>query len=680
MFCDLVGSTALSSRLDPEDLREIIAAYHRHVAKVVSQYQGFIAKYMGDGVLVYFGYPQAHEHDAERALRAGLELAETMDRMQAPPDIEPLQVRVGIATGLVVVGDLVGSGEAQERGIVGETPNLASRLQALAATGAVMVAASTRKLTGGLFEYEDLGAVEVKGFAEPVQAWRVLRASGVASRFEAFHSTAALTPLVGRDEEVELLLRRWQRAKSGEGHVVLLSGEPGIGKSRLTRAIQERLSDEPHVRLLYFCSPHHQASALFPFISQLERAAGLERDDGGERKLDKIEALLARSTNAIARDAAVLSELLSVPSGGRYPPLDLHPQKRKETTVTTLLAQLDGLAARQPVLMIFEDAHWIDPTSLELLELTVERVPSRAVLLVITFRPEFTAPWVGRPHVTMRPLSRLGRREAMVIVEKVAGDKALPKEVVDQIVGRTDGVPLFVEELTKAVLESELLRGEGDQYVLTAPLPQLAIPTSLHASLMEQLDGLSAVREIAEVGAAIGREFSHELICAVAARPGPALEEALNQLVASELVFRRGAPPDAVYTFKHALVQDAAYSTLLRGARQQLHGRIGAVLEERFPETAETQPELLARHFTEAGLAERAIPYWVRAGERARERSANVEAVAHFRKGLTLVAALPGGRQRVRRGICASNRDRRSTDRRQGILVCRGRADLSPGA
>jgi predicted ATPase len=323
------------------------------------------------------------------------------------------------------------------------------------------------------------------------------------------------------------------------------------------------------------------------------------------------------------------------------------PQKRKETTLTTLLAQLDGLAARQPVLMIFEDAHWIDPTSLELLELTVERVPSRAVLLVITFRPEFTAPWVGRPHVTMRPLSRLGRREAMVIVEKVAGDKALPKEVVDHIVGRTDGVPLFVEELTKAVLESELLRGEGDQYVLTAPLPQLAIPTSLHASLMERLDGLSAVREIAEVGTAIGREFSHELICAVATRPGPALEEALNQLVASELVFRRGAPPDAVYTFKHALVQDAAYSTLLRGARQQLHGRIGAVLEERFPGTAEMQPELLARHFTEAGLAERAIPYWVRAGERARERSANVEAVAHFRKGLTLVAALPGERQRV---------------------------------
>jgi len=644
MFCDLVGSTAMSARLDPEDMRGIIAAYHKCCASLIEQNGGFVAKYMGDGVLAYFGYPQAHEHDAERAVRAGLAIVEVAPNLETAAGA-PLHVRVGIATGIVVVGDLLGSGESQERGVVGDTPNLAARLQGIAEPDSVVVGEGTYKLTGGLFEYEDLDAVEVKGFADPVQASRVLRASGVASRFEAFHSTVPLTPLVGRDEEVELLLRRWQRAKSGEGQVTLLSGEPGIGKSRLTRAIQDRFSDEPHVRLLYFCSPHHQASALFPFISQLERAAGFERDEAVEHKLDKLEALLARLTNAVAHDAAVLAEPLSVPSGGRYPPLDLQPQKRKETTLATLLAQLEGLAARQPVLMIFEDAHWIDPTSLELLELTVERAPSLAVLLVITFRAEFRTPWVGRPHVTMHPLNRLGRREALAMVEKVARGKALPKQVVDQIVARADGVPLFVEELTKAVLESELLRSEGDRYVLRTP--QLAIPTSLHASLMARLDSLSPVREIAEVGAAIGREFSYGLIRAVAPRPEPELEEALDQLVASELVFRRGTPPDAIYTFKHALVQDTAYSTLLRGARQQLHGRIAAVLEERFPETADTQPELLAHHLTEAGLAGQAIPYWRRAGERARERGANVEAVAHLSKGLTLVAALPGGRQRA---------------------------------
>jgi class 3 adenylate cyclase/predicted ATPase len=645
MFADLVGSTALASRLDPEDLREVIGAYHRCVTETVARYDGFVAKYMGDGVLVYFGYPHAHEDDAERAVQAGIEIPKAVGQLTAEGGTA-LAARVGIATGHVVVGDLIGSGAAQEQAMVGETPNLAARLQVLAEPNAVVIAESTRRLLGDLFECRDLGAVAAKGFAGPITAWQVLRASTVESRFDAFHA-AALTPMVGREEELELLLRRWRQATAGDGQVVLLSGEPGIGKSRLTRAIRERISGEPHVRLLYFCSPHHQASVLFPFISHLERAAGFVRDDPPERRLKKLEALLAQSTNEVTRDAAVLAELLSIPTESRYPPRsELSPHKRKETTLTTLLAQLDGLAARQPVLIIFEDAQWIDPTSRELLELIIDRVQHLPVLLVVTFRPEFQPPWVSQPHVTMHPLTRLDRREASAMIERLTGGKTLPQDLLEQIISRTDGVPLFVEELTKTMLESDLLRSEGDQYVLTAPLPMLAIPSTLHASLMARLDRLP-IRKIAEVGAAIGRDFSHELIAAVSGEPESDLNDALQQLVASELVYRRGMPPDAVYSFKHALVQDAAYSTLLRSARQQLHTRIAKTLEERFPETADTQPELVAHHFAEAGRAEQAIAYWRRAGKRASERSAHVEAVAHLSKGLALIETLPDTSQRA---------------------------------
>jgi class 3 adenylate cyclase/predicted ATPase len=649
MFCDLVGSTALSARLDPEDLREVIGTYHRCVADAVRGFDGFVAKYMGDGVLVYFGYPRAHEDDAERAVRAGLALIDAVDRL-GHSAVENLQVRVGIATGPVIVGDLIGSGDAQERGVVGETPNLAARLQAIAEPNTVVITASTRRLVGNLFECRDLGPVEAKGFSEPVEAWRVLRDSGVESRFEAFHSSA-LTPLIGREEEIELLLRRWARAKGGEGQVVLLSGEPGIGKSRIATSALERLQGEPHMRLRYFCSPHHQASALYPFIRQIELAAGFERDDAPERKLDKLEVLLVQASKDVTRDVARVAALLSIAGGSRYPSLDLSPQKRKDQTLMALVAQLEGLAARTPVLMVFEDAHWIDPTSLELLERMIDRIQSLPVLLVVTARPEFSPPWTGRPHVTVHPLNRLTRREGMALIERVTGGRSLPKEVEDQIIARTDGVPLFIEELTKAVLESGTLQSDRDRYVLTAALPSLAIPTTLHASLMARLDRLSPVREIAEIGAAIGREFSHELIGAVSESPENELREALEQLVASELVYRRGTPPDAVYTFKHALVQEAAYSTLLRGARQHLHARIAAVLSDRFPEVAVTQPELLAHHCTEGGRVEAAIDYWFAAGERALRTSANVEAIRHFSQGLQLLKSLPDTPERKRKEL-----------------------------
>ena len=650
VFVDLVGSTAMSARLDPEDLRDVIGAYHRCVAEVVGGYDGFVAKYMGDGVLVYFGYPRAHEDDAERAVRAGLAVVEAVGALPAPAGGERLRARIGVATGLVVVGDLVGAGEARERGVVGETPNVAARLQAAAEPNAVIIAQGTRRLIGDLFECRDLGAITVKGIVEPVQAWEVLRASAVESRFEALHGSAP-TPLVGREEEIELLLRRWQQAKGGEGQVVLLLGEPGIGKSRLTAVLQERIADEAHTRLRYFCSPYHTDSALYPFISQLERAAKFERDAPPETKLQHLETLLTASARNLPEDAALLAELLSIPTGDRYPALNFSPPQKKEKTLAALIAQLEGLAAYRPVLMLFEDAHWIDPTSRELLERTVDRVQSLPVLLLITFRPEFTPPWVGLPHVTLHPLNRLSRRHGAAMIERLTGGRPLPREVADQIIERTDGIPLFVEELTKTVLESGLLREQDGRYVLDGPLPPLAIPTSLHASLMARLDRLAPVKEVAQIGAAIGREFSYELVAAATHRSDAELQIALDQLTNAGMVFRRGIPPRATFLFKHALVQDAAYATLLRGPRQELHARIAKVLEERFPERAAVEPELVAHHFTAAGLAAPAIDYWLRAGAHAAERSANVEAVAHLGRGLELLAQLPPGPERARREL-----------------------------
>jgi predicted ATPase len=550
----------------------------------------------------------------------------------------------------VVVGDLVGAGATRDEAVVGEVPNLAARLQALAEPGAVVISHATRRLVGGLFELDDLGPQRLKGFAELLVAWRVAGEGRAEGRFEA-RQTAGLTPLVGREEEIALLLRRWRQAKDGEGQVVLLSGEPGIGKSRLVREVRDRIAGERHLRLSHQCSPYHQTSPLYPLTEHLERAAGFARDDLPKARLDKLETLLARGTDRLDDAVPLIAALLGIPIGERYPALELTPQRQKQRTLQALLDQLQGLAAEQPVLAVHEDVHWIDPTTQELLGLAIKRIQHLPVLMIITYRPEFTPPWPGQPHVSVLALTRLGRREGAAMVQRVVGAKTLPDEVSGQIVAKTDGVPLFVEELTKTVIESGLLQDAGDRYELADPLPPLAIPATLHDSLLARLDRLAPVKEVAQIGAAIGRDFSHALLAAVANRPEAELRAALDQLVAAELVFRRGVPPAASYAFKHTLVQDAAYGTLLKSRRQQLHARIAKVLEEQFPTTAETRPELLAHHCTEAGLIETAVEGWHKAGQQAIARSAMAEAIAQLTKGLGLLARLPDGTERRRREL-----------------------------
>src|SRR5450432_207229 len=635
MFSDLVGSTALSARMDPEDLREVISAYQNSVAESVGRFGGFVAKYMGDGVLVYFGYPQAHEDDAERAVRAGLQLVAAIGDLKTHA---ALQTRVGIATGVVVVGDLIGSGSSQEQPIVGDTPNLAARLQGIAAPNSVVIAESTRKLVGSLFELEGLGPQELKGISGPTPAWAALRPASVEGRFEAMHASG-LTDLVGREEELDLLLRRWSKAKSGEGQVVLLSGEAGIGKSRLTAALLERLATEPHTRLRYFCSPQHTDSAFYPIIGQMERAAGLAHDDKPPAKLDKLDAVLAQ-TSTSTEDAALLAEMLSLPNDGRYLALELAPEQRRQRTLEALTSQLAGLARQQPVLMIFEDAHWADPTSLEVLGRIVDRIKTLPALMIVTFRPEFNAPWVGQSHVMSLTLNRLGEREAAGIIAGLIGNKNLPANVMAEIVERTDGIPLFVEEMTKAVLEAES-EGAARRTVAAVPSSALAVPASLHASLMARLDRLGPAKEVAQIGSAIGREFSHALMASVARKSEAELASALDRLLQAGLLFRQGMPPLASYLFKHALVQDAAYGTLLREPRRALHARIAEAIESQFAEIAENRPEILARHCTEAGLIEKAAGIWGKAGQQSLERSALIEAVEQLTRPLGQFALLP---------------------------------------
>jgi class 3 adenylate cyclase/predicted ATPase len=631
LFCDLVASTELAAQLDPEDLAVVIGGYHTACAEVVGRWDGHVARYMGDGVLVYFGYPKAHEDDAERAVRAGLHLVETVGRLRKP-DGAPLRARVGIATGLVMVGELLGTGASQEKTVVGETPNLAARLQALAEPDTVVIAPPTRHLLGHLFELSDLGEHRLKGFAEPIQAWVVIGEGHAESRFEALHGTM-LTPLVGREHELGILLERWSWATEGDGQVVLLAGEPGIGKSRMVRALRERLADETFC-LSHYGSPYHQNSAFYPVVTCLQRLAKLDRSEPPEQQLEKLEALFVRS-DSLDEIVPLVASLLSIPYETRYPPLTHSPQRQKQRLLELLAEQIEALTRERPVLAIFEDAQWIDPSTFEFLDLVVERAQQIRLLVVVTFRPEFTPPWSTQAHATLLQLNRLGRRQGAAMVEQLIGARTLPPEIRDEIVAKTDGVPLFLEELTKTVLESGLIADAQQQ-----PLPPLAIPATLHDSLMARLDRLAPVKEVAQIGAAIGREFAYPLLAAVAPLNERDLQQALQQLIDAELVFRRGTPPLATYSFKHALVQEAAYSSLLRSRRQLLHARIAAILEQQHPAV---EPELLAHHYSHAGFAERAVDYWQSAGQRAAARSAMAEAAGHLTRSLEALATLPEG-------------------------------------
>jgi class 3 adenylate cyclase/DNA-binding winged helix-turn-helix (wHTH) protein len=655
LSCDLVGATALSEELDPEDFGSVVRVYQELCGAAITRGGGHVASWMCDGVLAYFGYPQAYEDTAERAVRASLAIVEAASDLKSHPDLA-LRLRVGVATGLVVTEQME---SAPGQVAIGKPLNLAARLQGIAEPGTVVIADSTRRLVGELFALEDLGSHALEGFRTPVPAWLVTGEGPTESRFEALRGVR-FTPLVGRKQELALLLDRFEQAKEAEGQVVLLAGDPGIGKSRLIQALRDRLADEPHVDLCYYCSSHRRDSPLRPVIAHLERAAKFNRGDDPERKLAKLEALLALGNEDVARVAPLIASLLSIPSSGRYPPRDMSPQLQRERTLAALVDRLAASAAHQPVVLVWEDVHWADPTSLELLELVIDRLQSLPVLALLSFRSEFAPPWPDHTHITKLTLNRLSRRRCGRLVAGLTGGRSLPALVLDQIVARAEGVPLFVEELTKAVLESGLLREEGDRYELAGPLLPVAIPVTLRDSLLTRLDRLGPVEEIAQIGAVIGREFSHELLATVAGRSQDQMRLALEQLVASELVYCRGTPGEATYIFKHALVQDAAYDTLRRGERQRLHARIAEAIERGFPGVAESQPEVIARHLEEAGILRRAAEYWALAGERATRRSANVEAAMHLSRGLAIVAKLPenaerlGLELRLRMALCAA--------------------------
>jgi class 3 adenylate cyclase/predicted ATPase len=646
MFCDLVDSTGLASRLDPEEMHEIIRAYQNAVTGEIARFEGHVAKFMGDGVLAYFGWPKAHEDEAERAVRAGLAIAEAVTGMPSPVGT-PLGARIGVATGLVVVGDLIGRDEARERVVVGETPNLAARLQGLAPPGAVVVSEATRHLLGATFDLDDLGPQTLKGLERPITAYRVRQESTIGGRFEA-HQAGQLLPMVGREQELATILDRWRQARAGEGQCVLLIGEAGIGKSRITQATLDALADEAPTVVSYQCSPYHVGSPLWPVVHHLSQAAGFSAGDSTEQRLVKLEAFLRPGMGDNPEAVQLLGALLSLDTSVRYPPLDLTPQQRRARTLDTLVEQVTRLASAQPVLLRIEDAHWVDPTTLELIELILSRITKARVLMLLTARPSFQPGFSRHQHVTWLTLNRLRSQDAKAIIDGVAGGKTVPEEIMGELLAKTDGVPLYLEELTRTVLESGLLRQTDTAYVADIPLSALAVPSSLHDSFMARLDRLRPVKEVAQTAACIGREFSYELLSAVASVSDVELRDALDQLMAAELVFGQGAPPTASYTFKHALLRDAAYQSLLKSRREFTHRRIAQALQEHFPSLVESQPELLARHYTEAGLTELAIEAWRRAGERSAARSANHEAIGHFQRALDLLEKLTQSIQRDR--------------------------------
>ena len=636
LFCDLVGSTELSTRLDPEALNEIITRYRKCCARVLTETDGFIAQYLGDGVLAYFGYPRASEDDAERAVNAGLRLVENVGQLRDDTG-RPLQARVGIASGLVLIGDLIGAGKEHRHDVVGETPNLAARLQTCAEPNTVVISGETRQLVRDLFEYAPVDAKPLKGFAMPVESWRVTKSTEIVNRFRALRTLN--TPLVGRERETDLMIGCWEKAKAGAGCVLLISGEPGIGKSRMVQTLLDRLEDEPHVEVRAFCAPHHQGSALYPVIEQLQRAAGIEHDDSPGQKVDKLEATLSHAAVNLDQAAPLLAELLSISTEGRYPPLDLTPQKRREKTLQALMAQLEGLA-RQPTLMVFEDLHWIDPTSLELLSLAVDRTPNLPLLLAVTFRPEFTPPWLGRPYVEHVRLDRLPRGGSAEMIANLSRERTLSRSTVEDIIDRTEGVPLFIEELTKFLIE----RGS------TSP-PRNEIPATLRDMLTARLDRLGQAKQVAQIASVLGAEFPAQLLRDVMSSGEDRLNAELRKLVAAELLIDQSVASSPSYRFKHALIQEAAYQSLVRSKRQEHHRKVAEALKARFPKIVEARPELVAHHYTGADLKEAALPYWQAAAANAMRRSANLEAIAHLTKAQELLLTLPESPERLQQEL-----------------------------
>jgi class 3 adenylate cyclase len=643
LFCDLVGSTQLSGQLDPEDLRAVVRAYQEAAAEVIQRYEGHIAQYLGDGLLVYFGYPTAHEDEARRAVHTGLGIVQaiaTLNTRLAAPYGVPLAVRVGIHTGPVVVGQM-GGGERHEHLALGETPNIAARLQGLAPANVVVISAVTARLVRDTFHLEDLGTHTLHGVAEPMVVSRVRGLLAMPSHDEEF-VTAAVPVLVGREEESGLLRRRWDQGKAGLGQVVFVSGEAGIGKSALVERLRAQVRAEGLPRIAFRCSPYHTNSALYPVITHIERLLQCEPDDPPATRLAKLEAGLRPYRLPLAEVVPLFAGLLSVPlPAERYAALALTPPQQKQQTLDALVAWLAAEAERQPVLLAWEDLHWADPTTLELLGLVIDQAPTMPMLHVLTSRPEFSAPWPHRSHMTPLVLNRLERPQVEALIAQRAGGKTLPAEVVQYIVAKTDGVPLYIEELTKMLLASLLLREAADQYVLTGPLRAVAIPDTLQDALMARLDQLNTAKEVAQLGAVLGREFAYELLQAIAPQDEAALHAGLGQLVGAELLYQRGRPPRARYLFKHALIQDAAYASLLKSTRQQVHQQVAQVLEARFPALVETQPELVAQHYTAAGCTEQAVHYWQRAGQHASDRSAHLEAISHFTTGIELLTTLP---------------------------------------
>ena len=654
MFCDLVGSTELSTKLDPEDMREVITSFQDTTREAIQRYAGFIARYMGDGMLVYFGYPQAHEDDAARAVRAGLAIVESMAALNAGVGKRHkavLAVRIGVATGPVVVGDIVGDGAAEEAAVVGETPNLAARLQGVADSDQVVVAPGTQRLLGGLFDYEDLGAHELKGIVEPQQAWRVVCEADTDSRYEAMRVGGGL-PLVGRQEELGLLLRSWEAVKEGHGQVVLIQGEAGIGKSRLIEALREQVAGGKYLWAAARCSPYHANSTLYPVIEHLKRAMGWTPEDSVEKKIEKLETSLQKQSLPLEEVMPLYAELFSLPlPEGRYEPLNLSPKQKREETLDAIAGWALETAEQTPVLYVWEDLHWADPTTLELLGLYIEQSPTVSMLNVLTYRPEFVPPWIMHSHMTPITLNRLERPEVEALIGHQSSGKVVPSEVVEHIVAKADGVPLYVEELTKTILESDYLREEADRYTLAGLLSEISIPATLQDSLMARLDRVPTLREIAQLGSVLGREFAYQMLCFLAPHDESVVQAGLGQLVEDELLYQRGRPPRSKYIFKHALIQDAAYQSLLKRTRQHYHQQVAALMEERYPDTVAAHPELMAHHYTEAGNSERAIHCWRRAGERARGQSANLEAIAHLTKGIAVLQELPDDEERARQEL-----------------------------